>query len=94
MPKKIDPDATKSDKLLKLYRLLLGSERKYSTLELTKLLNCSKQSIRHLVDTLNSNEEINVEEETDPKTRTKRYFIEHCRHGMYEPIAIEGYRQM
>lgn len=94
MAKKINPDATRSDKLLVLYRLLLTNNRKYSTAELTKILNCSKQSVRCIVDALNFNSEIDIQEETDPKTRVKRYFIEHGLHGINEPIDLDGYRQM
>lgn len=94
MPKKIDPDATRSDKLLTMYRLLLTTNRKYSTTELTELLNCSKQSVRYIVDALNFHPDIEIQEETDPSTRAKRYFIEHGSHGLNEPIDIEGYRQM
>lgn len=94
MATKQDPDSKRVDKALKLYRLLLINDKKYSTTELTKILNCSKQSIRAVIDDLNANPEINICEEFNEHTRVKKYFIEHCKHGMNEPIALEGYRQM
>jgi predicted DNA-binding transcriptional regulator YafY len=94
MGKKLNPDATRSDKLLMLYRLLLLNDRKYTTSELTQKIDCSKQTIRAIVDTLNSHPDIVISEEYDEKTRCKKYFIEHNKHGMTEPIALEGFRQM
>lgn len=94
MATKQDPDSKRVDKALKLYRLLLINDRKFSTTELTKILNCSKQSIRAVVDDLNANPEINICEEFNEHTRVKKYFIEHRKNGMNEPIALEGYRQM
>ena len=94
MGKKLNPDATRSDKLLMLYRLLLLNDKKFSTTELTQKLECSKQTIRAIVDTLNSHPEIIISEEYDKKTRGKKYFIEHNKHGMTEPIALDGFRQM
>ncbi len=94
MVKKIDPDSKRVDKALKLYILLLVSNRKFTTTELTQRLNCSKQSVRAIVDDLNANPDIEVIEETDEKTRVKRYYMEHCRPGVYDPITLDGYRQM
>jgi len=94
MGKKLDPDATRSDKLLKLYRLLLLNDRKYTTTELTEKLGCSKQTIRAIVDSLNSNPEIEISEEYNEKTRSKSYFIEHHKSGYHETIALDGFRQM
>lgn len=94
MGKKKAPDSTRSDKTLKLYRLLLLNDKKYSTNELTERLQCSKQTIRSIVDTLNAIPDIRIEEECDDKTRVKRYFMEHYKHGMQEPIALDGFRQM
>lgn len=94
MGKKKDPDSTRSDKLLRFYRLLLLNDRKFSTIELTEKLQCSKQTIRSIVDTLNAIPDMHIEEECDEKTRGKRYFIEHHKHGMNEPITLDGFRQM
>lgn len=94
MGRKLDPDATRSDKLLKLYRLLLLNDRKYTTVELTEKLDCSKQTVRAIVDTLNSNPEIEISEEYDEKRRSKSYYIEHHKSGYHETIALDGFRQM
>lgn len=52
MPEKIDPDSTSDEKLLKLYMLLLFSRRGYSTNDITKKLNCSKQTVGRLMSRL------------------------------------------
>ncbi len=92
MPKKLDPDSKRSTKILKLYSLLLRNDKEYSTAELMEYLKCSKQTIRGIVDDLNESGLISVEER---KVHNKNVFrIEHCRPGIYEPIALEGFRQM
>ena len=61
MGKKLDPDSTRSERLFKLYDLL--RVRKYSTTELQEKLNCSKQTIRSMIDAINASSETVVIEE-------------------------------
>lgn len=55
MGRKLDPDSTRSERLFKLYDLL--RVRKYSTTELQEKLNCSKQTIRSMIDAINASSE-------------------------------------
>ena len=63
MPQKRDTDTTYGQKLLKLFGILLFSQRKYSLTELSKQLNCSKQTVIRLVDDINSYQEVVVHNE-------------------------------
>jgi predicted DNA-binding transcriptional regulator YafY len=49
MPKKWNPDAKPAEKLLALYTTLLFSGREISLSELSRLLECSKQSVGRLI---------------------------------------------
>lgn len=92
MGRKLDPDSTRSERLFKLYDLL--RVRKYTTSELQEKLNCSKQTIRSMIDAINASSETVVIEEEDKRTRRKSYYIEQHKRGMNDPIALEGFRQM
>ena len=92
MGRKQDPDSTRSDKVIRLYELLMW--RKFSTAELTQKLSCSKQTIRQMIDDINKTSQNKVIEEQDIKTRKKSYYIEHHKYGMNEPIALDGFRQI
>ncbi len=50
MPKKRNPDATYGQKLIRLFAELLFTGRKRSLTELSKMLDCSKQTVARLVD--------------------------------------------
>jgi predicted DNA-binding transcriptional regulator YafY len=52
MPKKWNPDASPSEKLLALYAMLLFSGREASLSDLSRDLNCSKQVVLRLIDKL------------------------------------------
>jgi predicted DNA-binding transcriptional regulator YafY len=52
MPKKWNPDASPSEKLLSLYAMLLFSGREASLSDLSRDLNCSKQAVLRLIDKL------------------------------------------
>jgi predicted DNA-binding transcriptional regulator YafY len=52
MPKKWNPDASPSEKLLALYAMLLFSGREASLSDLSRGLNCSKQVVLRLIDKL------------------------------------------
>jgi predicted DNA-binding transcriptional regulator YafY len=63
MPKKIDLDKTHAQKVILLFSKLLFSNRSYSLTELSKMLNCSKQTIQRIVDHINSSYSIIIIEE-------------------------------
>jgi predicted DNA-binding transcriptional regulator YafY len=50
MPRKIEIDKTYGEKLIILFARLLFTGEKYSLIELSKQLNCSKQTIQRLID--------------------------------------------
>ncbi len=52
MPPRRDPDATRSDKALRLFAKFFFNRRKYSLIELARDLQCSKQTVQRLVDTI------------------------------------------
>lgn len=54
MPKKRDPDARPSEKLLRLYSMLLFSDRAFSLTEISETLNCSKPTVLRLISNLNA----------------------------------------
>ena len=52
MGKKWNPDAKPAEKMLSLYTMLLFSSREASLSELSRELNCSKQTVSRLIDQL------------------------------------------
>ncbi|MGN0903400.1 MAG: helix-turn-helix transcriptional regulator [Succinivibrio sp.] len=87
MPKKLD-QANSNTKLLRLYITLISSPKKLSTSELTAKLNCSKQTVSRLVESINK--ELNNCISIETKGVTKYYSIEHYASGLYEPLELQG----
>lgn len=88
MPKKLDPLANSNSKLLRLYALLLSADGELTTNQITESLNCSKQTVSRLVDSINS--ELNNCVKINVNGRVKSYYIEHYRSGLYDTLDPEG----
>lgn len=88
MPKKLDPLANSNSKLLRLYALLLSADGELTTNQITESLNCSKQTVSRLVDSINS--ELNNCIKINVNGRVKSYYIEHYRSGLYDTLDPEG----
>ena len=54
MPKKLDPDARPSEKLLKLFSTMLFSDRAFSLVELASILGCSKPTVLRLITNIDA----------------------------------------
>jgi predicted DNA-binding transcriptional regulator YafY len=65
MPRKIDPDQTYGEKVIRLFAQLLFSNRPHTLTELADAMNCSKQTISRILDKIEMSMGINLE-------RTKR----------------------
>lgn len=61
MPRKIDPDATYGEKLIRLFASLLFSRRPHSHTELTEMLNCSPQSVTRLLRDISNSYQVEIE---------------------------------
>lgn len=88
MPKKFDPLANSNSKLLRLYALLLSADGELTTAQITDSLNCSKQTVARLVDCINA--ELNNCVNVITRGKTKYYYIEHYRSGIYDTLDPEG----
>ncbi len=68
MPKKRDPDATHGEKLIRLFADLLFTGKKRSQTELGKMLKCTPQTVRRLLDSITSVYQVRLKEEKRGKT--------------------------
>jgi len=64
MPRKINPDLSHSEKLIKLFAMLFFRPGKRSLTELAEHLDCSKQTIQNLIRKVESGFGVNIETET------------------------------
>lgn len=62
MPRKIDKDRTYGQKLISLFANLLFSGESHSLTELSKMLQCSKQTVLRLVNDISLTYNILIEE--------------------------------
>lgn len=65
MPRKIDPDQTYGERVIRLFAQLLFSNRPHSLTELAEAMNCSKQTVSRMLDKIEMSMGIDLE-------RTKR----------------------
>lgn len=63
MPPRRDPNATRAEKALRLFAKLFFNRRKFSLIELARELECSKQTVQRLVESVEATMGIPVEEE-------------------------------
>ncbi len=71
MPRKICMDKTYGQKLIHLFARLLFSGEKHSLIELSRMLECSKQSVSRMVDDITLSYSVQIEESFEGK---KKYF--------------------
>lgn len=62
MPEKIDPHSSYGRKLISLFAKLLFTKRKYSLIELSNGMGCSKQTIMRLIDDIKMSYGVEIEE--------------------------------
>ena len=61
MPEKIDYYRSYGQKLISLFAKLLFTQRSHSLIELSRMLNCSKQTVMRLVDDIRRSYGVDVE---------------------------------
>ena len=69
MQKKLDPDSTHGQKIIKLFAKLLFARRAFSLSELADSMNCSKQTILRLTDHIQSSYSVIIDTEKKGKQR-------------------------
>ncbi len=69
MPEKISPYASYGEKLIKLFAKLLFSGRAYSLGELSRMLDCSKQTVLRLIDDIKRSYGVEIEEFTEGRQK-------------------------
>lgn len=84
MPKKRDYDRTYGQKLITLYTRLLFSGQRYSLTELTRLLDCYKQTVLRLVDEINIGQGLVIQE--DKEGNRNVYYMERPRNLGRPPV--------
>ena len=72
MAKKFDDRSTASDKLLRLFRILLSSDQRWFLYDLTKKLNCSTQTVTRLAEVIEREIGANLETGKDGRFRWYR----------------------
>jgi len=72
MPRKRDDDRTYGEKLINLFARLLFTGEKQSLIELSKQLNCSKQTIQRLIDDITRAYQAPIEEFFEGKRKYYR----------------------
>ena len=85
MPRKRDYDRTYGQKIISLFAKLLFSRRSHSLIELSQMMNCSKQSIMRMVDDITMSYDIEISESY--KGRRKYYQIKRAP-GSIAPINL------
>ena len=71
MPEKIDPYRSYGQKLISLFAKLLFSRQSHSLIELSRMLNCSKQTVLRLVEDIRRSYGVNIEEMMEGR---RKYF--------------------
>lgn len=61
MPKKIDPDRNRGEKLIRLFASLIFSGSSKSLIDLSRELKCSKQTVSRLIDDITLSESVMIE---------------------------------
>lgn len=64
MPRKINPDMSHSEKLIKLFAMLFFRPGSRSLTELADHLGCSKQTVQHLIQKVESGFSVNIDRKT------------------------------
>jgi predicted DNA-binding transcriptional regulator YafY len=72
MPRRINPDATHGNKILYVFADLFFTGRARSMTELANMLQCSKATVRRIINDISSSYNINIYEET----RGQRVFFQ------------------
>lgn len=72
MAKKFDDSSTASDKVLRLFRILLSSDQRWFLFDLTKRLNCSTQTVTRLAEVIERELGSNLETGKDGRFRWYR----------------------
>jgi predicted DNA-binding transcriptional regulator YafY len=79
MPEKRDYYSSYGQKLISLFAKLLFTQRSHSLIELSRMLNCSKQTVLRLVDDIRRSYGVEIEEFLEGKRRF--YQIKRIRNG-------------
>ena len=79
MPEKRDYYSSYGQKLISLFAKLLFTQRSHSLIELSRMLNCSKQTVLRLVDDIRRSYGVEIEEFLEGKRRY--YQIKRIRNG-------------
>ncbi len=82
MPKKLNDRSSYGHKLINLFARLLFSKESYSLTELSKLLECSKQSVTRLVDDIRTAYSVEIEE----YSQNNRKYFRLIRQGKSTPV--------
>ena len=72
MAKKFDDKSTASDKVLRLFRILLSSDQRWFLFDLTKRMNCSTQTVTRLAEVIERELGANLETGKEGKFRWYR----------------------
>ncbi len=72
MPEKKDYYSSYGQKLISLYAKLLFTQRSHSLIELSRMLNCSKQTVLRLVDDIRRSYGVKIEEFLEGKRKYYR----------------------
>jgi predicted DNA-binding transcriptional regulator YafY len=71
MPEKRNPYGSYGQKLISLFAALLFSRQRHSLIELSRMLNCSKQTVLRLVDDIKMSYGVDIEESVENR---KKYY--------------------
>jgi predicted DNA-binding transcriptional regulator YafY len=77
LPEKRDSYSSYGQKLISLFAKLLFTQRSHSLIELSRMLNCSKQTVLRLVDDIRRSYGVEIEESVENRRkyyRIKKYF--------------------
>lgn len=69
MPKKIDSRRSSSEKVISLFAKLLFTREKFSLIQLTELLNCSKQTVIKNIQEIQNSYGVEIEESIEDRCR-------------------------
>ena len=84
MPKKINPDLSHSDKLIRLFATLFFRPGSHSLIKLTTELGCSKQGVQRLIEKIESGYGVRIEREM----RGNRLYYVFNPPKKYPPVAM------
>ncbi|MDI6798163.1 MAG: WYL domain-containing protein [Desulfatibacillaceae bacterium] len=87
MPRKMNPDATHGNKILYVFADLFFTGRARSMTELANMLQCSKPTVRRIIDDISSAYDINIHEET--KGQRVFFQIQRPKRASLMPISIK-----